>query len=626
MKSPNVFASRLRRTSSGLAASLLLGAAALPSRADVVDAEFDYQTPGLYSYAISYMPDFDQRRAGLASNGSMHCVPTSMMNMFGYAAHFGFPDLLPGPGDWTHLEISIHVLNLGLEMGTSGVTGTTGSGLLDGVEAWLAQSDLESMPFVSFVKGGGYWPTIDDGAMMATQGGLVSFCFGRYETAPGGPNGIPWLTDRASGHCVTLQRTVAENGAVLGPRALQYRDPGSINDNNLGLNSPFSSVDAATAANIEIARDLDGDGEFNIYPVTSLNNPPPDDGRYRVIDGFYTLYPPGGMTFTEVEVAAQFANGNLGFVQDQIPVPFSMPAGARILSVIPHPELHSALALLEQRGGHKLLARLPHAAASSKPKEIVVVGSVPRDSAALVLGYGHSVFVVGQREILHLETPGQSAHIAARAPLPRQVAGHRIDAATYNHDTHEILLISSTPRRLFALDPATLALRGAYNLIAPFPVPGIRSLTAWGAPRGRALAALANGQLMQIDYQPQTARGDGDSDARDFLIWQRALGSSLSLPGVKDALSADLDSAGRLYVSDRRTGLNEFTMNHQHGAWQRAARPLYAKFNLAGRKFAPFKSRANHRPELHDTPEWNNIPADELIPLGPDLPDATPQR
>ena len=45
--------------------------------------------------------------------------------------------------------------------------------------------------------------------------------------------------------------------------------------------------------------------------------------------------------------------------------------------------------------------------------------------------------------------------------------------------------------------------------------------------------------------------------------------------------------------------------------WQPAVKPLYARFNLAGRKFAVFKSRSNIRPELHDTPEWNNIPADK---------------
>jgi hypothetical protein len=59
---------------------------------------------------------------------------------------------------------------------------------------------------------------------------------------------------------------------------------------------------------------------------------------------------------------------------------------------------------------------------------------------------------------------------------------------------------------------------------------------------------------------------------------------------------------------------------------EKTMRPLYAGFNLAGRRFAVFKRRNNIRPELHDTPEWNNIPADELVPLGSDIPDAVSPR
>lgn len=611
-----------------LALGLALSTGVVAPHADVAIAEFDGY--GDYSYAVNFMADIDQRRDILPSDGSLHCGPTSIMNLFAYAANFGFPELQPTPGVWEgvlrHLEMSFDVFNLGVLMGTDD-GGTGGTGLFNGAVDWLDENDHGAMSFVSFTKGGGYWPVIDDGTAFGWAGGVVSFCYGRYVVAPGGPDGIPWLTDRNLGHCVTLQRSVADNGDVLGPRELQSRDPANPNDGDLSSNSQYTSTDYATAANIEIARDIDGDGVFNIYPVTSLVNPPPaDDPRYRIIDGFYALYPPGGMSYTEVEVAAQFANGQLGFVQGAQPVPSVMPAGTRVLSVVPHPELHSALALLEQKGGGKFVARIPHAPAkSSKPKEIVVVGSVPADSVALVLGYGHSAFVVGQKEILHLEAPGQTAHLVARAPLPKQVAPYRIDAATYNNDSHEILLISGTQRRLFAIDPSTLKLKGAFILHAPFPVGAVRSLVAWGGRSGRIVAALDNGRLMQIDYQPRSADGDGDTDGRDFLTWQRQVGTSLNLPGVANALSVDVDSGGRLYVSDKRAGLLEFTPHPTRG-WQKAAKPLYAKFNLAGRKFAPFKNRTNVRPELHDTREWNNMPADEVIPLGPEIPDTRPQR
>jgi hypothetical protein len=617
------FARRIRKTIR-TTACLILAAGVAPVRADVTVAE--YSGPGDFSCAVEFMTDIDQRRSGLPNNGSSHCAPASVMNLFAYASNFGFPELLPGPGLWSgadrHLEMTLRVFQLGTRMGTSGESGTGNSGIANGVGTWLAESSMEAMPFVSFLKAGGHWPVVDDGALIASGGAIVSYGFGRYDALPG-PNGVPLLTTRAQGHCVTLQRTAANNGSVLGPRELRHRNPGTPDDGDLASNSPYASVDLTTAANIEIARDVDGDGEFNIYPVTSMVNPPPADGRYRVIDGFYALYPPGGMSYTGVELAAQFSNNQLGFVQNAHPVPAIVSPEYRILSVVPHPELHSGLALLAHSGGGKLLARVPHSGTSGRDyagthaiyQDIVI----PNNASALALGYGHSVFVVGQEQIVHLGTPGRSAHVVDRAPLPGALAGVRIEAATYNHDTHEILLISGTQHRMFAIDPTTLKLRARYILSTPGRMGAARSLVAWGGPRSsRMVVALEDGQLVQAAYVPQP-------DSSDYLVWRKTDGVHLVLPGVTDALSVDVDNGGRLYVADKRAGLLEFTPQGAIG-WERAARPLYAGFNLAGRKFAVFKSRTNIRPELHDTPEWNNIPAEGLIPLGPEIPDTVLSR
>lgn len=624
MKTNNTSSLFTRRIGKTLrtAAGLILAAGISPVRADVTVAE--YSGPGNFNYTVEFMTDIDQKRSGLPNNGSKHCAPASVMNLFAYAANFGFPELLPGPGVWSgaarHVEMTLRVFQLGTLMGTTGESGTGGSGVMDGATAWLADSSMEAMPFMSFAKAADfYWPVTDDGALLASGGAVVSYCFGRYDAVPG-PDGIPLLTKRAQGHCVTLQHTSGNNGTFLGPRVLRHRNPGSPDDGVLNSNTLYTTVDLTTAANIEIAEGS------STYAVTSMVNPPPGDGRYRVIDGFYALYPPGGMSYTEVEVAAQFANNKLGFVQSAQPVPFHLPSDTRALSVIPHPELHSGLALLAKNGGGKVLARMPHAGRSGFPGSHVLYQDIviPADASALVLGYGHSVFVVGQQEILHLETPGQSGRVVARAPLPRQLAGVRIDAATYNHDTHEILLISGSRQLMFALDPTTLRLKARFVLNVSCRMGAIRSFVAWGAPRSRIVAALENGQLVQAAYVSKRNRGTG-GDAGEHLVWQRMPGSQLILPRVSNALSVDVDSGGRLYVADKRLGLIEFTDKTARG-WQPAASPLYARFDLAGRKFAVFKSRSNIRPELHDTPEWNHIPADELIPLGPEIPDTVPPR
>ena len=181
----------------------LLGAMAWAARADVTMA--DYDGPGQFSYAVEFMPDLDQRRAGLPSDGSLHCAPTSVMDLLGYAANFGFPDLAPGPGVWAgaerHLEMTFRLLALGEMTGTDAGATTLG-GMLAGANTWFATYASGPMVFVTFAKGGGYWPTIGGGVSMATAGSVAGFCFGRYEFEPG-PEWIPSLTTRGLGHCVT---------------------------------------------------------------------------------------------------------------------------------------------------------------------------------------------------------------------------------------------------------------------------------------------------------------------------------------------------------------------------------------------------------------------------------------
>lgn len=609
---------RCRTPAATRALTALLSVAALPvGSADVTIAQ--YGDLGDFSYAVEYMPDIDQRRAGLLNDGSAHCGPASVMNLFGYAANFGFPDLAPGPGIWAggarHLEMSLRVFTLGNLMGTD-ETGTNFGGMNAGVDDWLAAYSGEGMSFLTLLPVGGYWPLVDHGALLASMGGVVGFCFGRFDFVPG-LAGMPRLTARPQGHCVTLQRAVANTGDGGGPREIRYRNPGSPDDGNLFSNSDYASVDLPTATNMAIERDLDGDGQFTTYTMTSMMNPPPADNRYRVIDGLFALYPPGGMSFTEVDVAAQFSNNQLGFVSSQQPEPFAVPADTRVLSAVPHPELHSGLVLLEQRGVGKFLAQVRHAGGGA-----TFDPGLPDSARHLVLGYGHSVFVVGDDGVLHFEAWGEALQRVGAAAWPREMTGVAIEAAAYNQELHELLLVSGAHHRLFIVEPATLRLKATYRLVPRTPLGRVRSMTAWGQPRGQVMAALDDRRLIQIEYLPGRPSVPGPLPAQVALAAPVAL---VVLPGVQDPLSLDIGTGGRLYVADRRTGLREFTRQPGRG-WQAAAKPLYAGFALAGRQFAVFKSRTTFRPGLHDTPEWNNIPAEELIPLGPEIPDATSPR
>lgn len=597
-----------------LAAAATTATTTTTSRANVIDARFT--GIGDFSFGVEYMTDLDQRRSGLPGDGKAYCVPTSAMNLFGYAANFGFSDLLPGPGVWEgvpgHGLISGYLEVLGLLMNTHADDGTTLSGQSAGFTGWLELNDLASMSVVTFARDGDYWPTVDVGAYMSVAGARVNFAFGRYQWTPG-PGGEPWLTNRNVGHSVTLQRAFADNGQYEGPRQIGIHNPsGASSDNDLFSNSNYSADQFLDAENIVVTLDVDQDGDLDECIATSLFPPDPgaEDNRYRLIDSVTALYPPGGLGYTSVELNAEFAGGNLGFASDRPPTQHGAPAGSSVISVIPHPELHSALALLRDPSGEALY-QMPHGT-----RRTTRLLDLPRGSKFLVLGHGQSVYAISPSGITGLRVRSHDASRLGAVALPSSVRGTPIEAAAYNDATDELLLLSGTAGRLHVFDAATLrlvksfVLRSATGPIAirtasVLPVPpkaaagrNTPTVAPWG-PR-RVIMALAKGGVAQLDY-PGTATAGGPSS---IVI------RPLPLPGVRDALSADLDSGRRLYVSDRTAGLLEYTVNAT-GAWSRAVKPFLQGSKFVGRKFSAFRSRTNLQPGVHDQPEWSHVIDDE---------------
>ena len=102
-----------------------------------------------YSWRVTYMPDFDQRRSmctgipGLPSNGSMYCVPVATLNVAAYVANHGYPFVNPGVGQWgssqpaTYNVATQNMATLGLLMSTHPTDGTDGNGWIIGSKAWF---------------------------------------------------------------------------------------------------------------------------------------------------------------------------------------------------------------------------------------------------------------------------------------------------------------------------------------------------------------------------------------------------------------------------------------------------------------------------------------------------------
>lgn len=223
------------RTSCKPAAPALVSAFAATALAPLAAANItiNYVSSSNYSYKVTKVPDFDQRRTGLANNGSNHCVPTSTVNWMAYIANHGYAGLPPGPGNWQsaakYNQATNAILGMGILMGTSGTDGTGLTGAVNGAQAWFAQSPY----FFQFVVIGknasnSYFPTSDTLANQALLKRLVLPRIGWYSQSGN-------TLTRNGGHLTTLTRAVRSGSN----RKLGINDPAS-DDGNLGTQGLFT--------------------------------------------------------------------------------------------------------------------------------------------------------------------------------------------------------------------------------------------------------------------------------------------------------------------------------------------------------------------------------------------------
>ncbi len=592
---------RSSRTWPARLAAIAMMAATAPACLQAQVVASAWNGPGSFTYDIHSMPDLDQRRAGLDNDGNMHCVPTAVMNLLAYSANRHAPDMPPYPGVWIgvpgHGNMTGWIEWLGWYMGTTGEDGTTGSGKTDGLANWIYDSG-SPVCFVARYKHDDYWPIIDDAAGFATNGAIVQFSYGRYEWQQG-MLGFPILVDRQGGHAVTLKLAFANNNNERGPRLIHYRDP-AADDGNLNANSPFSSVWPTSAGNIVAGLDPDGDGLGDYYTVTSLTNPPAvsaDDNRYRIMDSFLALYPPGGTTVGGNSVQGVFMGGAKGFVQQQTPVPHTASTGQNILAAIPHPDLHSSLALQGVIGNNVRLMQIPH---SGNPVALATLSPYAR---CLTQGFGQDVYVAAGRYISRI----QLARGTPVAQVQVGVAPAAIQSMFYDERTDSLLAVYGRRAGLLQLRTGRWIDLGNCTGIGTATFP-FRNITI---SRSQVFAALTDGKLVWAS-----------------LPWRPLAGQALAfhpvtLPVATNALAVDFDSNHRLYVSDASRGLMEYEYVPNTG-WRTPARSWFSGLVPVGRRFVAFRNRSNIRPGDLDDTQWYNLDPSEVVPLGPEIPDPAP--
>lgn len=250
---------------------------------------------------VSYMVDFDQQRdaslfeppfvTGLPGGGSMYCVPTSSSDLMAYVDRHGFDGVpgVDGPGleDWSDADdvsayniATSYIGDMGLDMNTSADGGTNNNNnqIYNAVRGRLPGALFD----VCYYGRTDTWaPKASNIGNWMKQGGIVQFCYGRWNIGASGDD----LVSRDTGHCVVATKidkrgfmNYDENEYVI-----NYADPGS------GGNSLFTQSDFAYRVE-QVLDDnyfLPNEGVFRYMSRIMIGN----DGRHRLIDSALAIFP-----------------------------------------------------------------------------------------------------------------------------------------------------------------------------------------------------------------------------------------------------------------------------------------------------------------------------------------------
>ncbi|USN99220.1 MAG: hypothetical protein H6810_00640 [Phycisphaeraceae bacterium] len=284
---------------------------------------------------LSYMVDFDQKRAtttgipGLPGDGGMYCVPTSASNLMAYIDRHGYANnpFIDGPGllDWTSSSTAVYnaatayIDAMGDDMNTDPDDGTNN----DNNQIRNAVRDRLNPLFfdVNYYARTDTWcPKAINIAKYMAQGGIVSFCYGRWNIDASGEG----LSSRDSGHCITM--TKVDKRAFMNyddwEYVINYADPGS------GGSSEFSQSDFAYR--VETVEDFN---YFVIQPgvyrrMSRIMFQGLSDDRHRIIDSAMAVFPkagwavyptPNSMTFYTGSFVAGDGPGGVGLHTFQMP-------------------------------------------------------------------------------------------------------------------------------------------------------------------------------------------------------------------------------------------------------------------------------------------------------------------
>lgn len=547
-----------------------------------------WNSTGNFHYRVVHMPDLDQRRSALPGNGSMYCAPTSTLNLFCYAANHGYPSVYPGPQNWESSSSSVYnsatsaISFLGSVMGTDAQDGTAGSGTAAGTDLLASSSGV--LATVRRTRTASYTPTVAKMTQLACQGWVMSFAYGRYEII-GSINGHPYV-NRVGGHAVTFNRADRDNNEYV----MRYRDP--ADDDSLGSQGVFSN---------KIVYPVAYTAAFAPTDVRTMNAIayPSSDGKVRIIDSYWGIRPKYAMFFINTSNLAGLNGGTIKLVD---PTPLQGSANLILPEIAIsnfttlegmafHPDMSEGLVLTRSIfvGQPSLLRKL----------DFMTGGMITLPDAPINLvqiapsreGFIYSFDAEGT--LFKLDSEGAIVDDATTLPP--------LSSIWFDDVSDTLRLLSVSDRRILKVSKTLVTTE---NLIVPTSVP----MSGIGSVR----------------VDPTTGKSWFKTDA-SALLYNVAVGgagplvTSIPLPTLPGGLrSFQFGDRGELYLLGE--SIMKVLKRQPNGSWQED--PTSPFHNLPGGQQMMFvNNTTNEDPAIHDGPAWHNIPAEDLLDIGVNVPD-----
>jgi hypothetical protein len=464
------------------AGALLLATALMPGSAAAAPPTARpacvVRTVGLttYDFSVCGVPDIDQVRAtanghtGLPNNGKMYCVVAANMNWLAFLAEQGFT-ISPTDKDWTldanFDEMSNDLAQLGQLMSTNAQKGTSGSGQITGVTAWLDSNatgvfSKDYMVVKSYEAGSFYSPNAVTMAQDAIAGGLVTPVVGYYANKTNA-SGLTRLA-RVGGHEVSLvsaSGALAQSSAQLGVRN-PATDSGVDTVQTAYATDSWALATATTARYFSLDASGNPSGQYKAK-LSSVNGSPT-----TLYDGYGTIEPKS--TVSSV--------GSKIYIKRAIDVyaPPSPDPGPLIALKAQGPVEDLAYPLEGTKTPYLVKGRNTVYQADALSGRSSRLARGPAGAHLLAFGGAdQKLFVGGSRKIQAFDHDGR------RAGSVR--VGAKLDDLTFDSKANRLVGISNTTNKLVLFSP-TLKHEGALKLPASLTNGGGK-LTAAVGPEGQ---------------------------------------------------------------------------------------------------------------------------------------------